>query len=110
MIVLIQFSTKTTKVLYIWQVEEKEAFTYKVKVMQRHGETSQLAFSDKDNMSEIEREDIVAKFSRPIASGETACTTALKYYSVNSLRNKLCRQRNGVLLWTLSSFQFIYLF
>jgi hypothetical protein len=32
--VLIQFSTKTTKVLYTGQVEEKEAFMYKVKVMQ----------------------------------------------------------------------------
>jgi hypothetical protein len=37
--VLIPFSTKTTKVLYAGQVEEKEAFTYKVKVMGRHGET-----------------------------------------------------------------------
>jgi len=59
--VLIQFSTKTTKVLYAGQVEEKEAFTYKVKCTWRHGETSQFAFSDKDNMSEIEREDIVVK-------------------------------------------------
>ena len=42
--VLIQFSTKTTKVLYVGKVEEKEAFTYKVNVMPRHGETSQLAF------------------------------------------------------------------
>jgi len=51
--VFIQFSTKETKVLYVWQVEEKEAFTYKVNVMPRHGETSQLAFfPDKGNMSE----------------------------------------------------------
>ena len=42
--VLIQFSTKTTKVLYVGKVEEKEAFTYKVNVMPRHGETSQFAF------------------------------------------------------------------
>ena len=35
--VLIKFSTKTTKVPCAGQVEEKEAFTYKVKVMQRHG-------------------------------------------------------------------------
>ena len=35
--VLIQFSTKTTKVLYAGQIEEKEAFMYKVKVMQRNG-------------------------------------------------------------------------
>ena len=59
--VLIQFSTKTIKVLYVVQVEEKEAFTYKVKVMWRHGDTSQFAFYDKDNMSEIEREDIGVK-------------------------------------------------
>jgi len=29
--------------------------------MWRHGETSQFAFSDKDNMSEIVMEDIVVK-------------------------------------------------
>jgi len=51
--VLIQFYTKTTKVIYAGQVEEKKAFTYKVKVTRRHGETSQFAFSDKDNKSEI---------------------------------------------------------
>jgi len=45
-------------VFYAGQFEEKEAFTYKVQVMWRHGETSQFAFSDKDNMSEIESGDI----------------------------------------------------
>jgi hypothetical protein len=39
---------------YAGKVEGKEFFTYKVKVKRRHGETSQLALSDKDNMSEIE--------------------------------------------------------
>jgi uncharacterized cupin superfamily protein len=54
--VLIQFSTKITKLLYVGQGEEKEALTYlyKVKVKGRHGETSQFALSDKDNMSETE--------------------------------------------------------
>jgi hypothetical protein len=61
--VLIQFSTKTHKVLYVGQVEEKVAFTYKVKCMRRHGETLQLALSDEDNMNETEGEDNVAKFS-----------------------------------------------
>jgi len=32
----IQFSTKKTKLLYVWQVEEKEAGTYKVKVKGRY--------------------------------------------------------------------------
>ena len=58
---LIQFSTKTTKVLYVGHLKGKEAFTYKVMVTWRHGETSHFAFYDKDNMSEIEREDIVVK-------------------------------------------------
>jgi uncharacterized protein with GYD domain len=84
--VLIQFSTKTTKLLYAGQVQEKEAFTYKVKVMRIHGETSLFAFSDKDNISEIERENIVVKFLRPISSGGTARTTTLKYCSFNLLR------------------------
>ena len=56
-----QFSTKTTMVLYAGQVKEKEAFAYKVKVMLRHGDTLQFAFSDKDDVIEIEREDIVVK-------------------------------------------------
>ena len=51
---LIQFSAKITKLLYVGQVEGKEALTYKVKVKGRHGETSQFAFSDKDKMSEKE--------------------------------------------------------
>ena len=38
--VLIEFSTKINTVIYAGQVEEKEAFTYKVKVMRKHGETS----------------------------------------------------------------------
>ena len=37
--VLIQFSTKTPKVPYVGQVEEKVVFTYKLKCMRRHGET-----------------------------------------------------------------------
>ena len=60
---LIQFSTNTLKMLYVRQVEERVAFTYKVKGMQRRGETSQLAFSDKDSMSETEGENNVAKLS-----------------------------------------------
>jgi len=58
--VLTQFST-TTKMLHVGQVEEKVAFIHKMKVMWRTGETLQFAFSDKDNMSEIEREDTVVK-------------------------------------------------
>jgi len=107
--VLIEFSTKITKVpyaitkvLYAGQVEEKEPFTYKVSVMRRHGETSHY-----DNMSEMEREDIVAKIPRPISSGGTARTTTLKYCNVNLLRKELCTQRNSLLLWTLSSFIYI---
>jgi hypothetical protein len=65
------------------KVEGKEFFTYKVKVKRRHGETSQLALSDKDNMSEIEREDSVAKLPRPISPYGTARNTKLKYYSAN---------------------------
>jgi len=48
-------------VLCAGQVKEKGTFTYKVKFMLRHGDTSQFAFSDQVNTSEIEREDIVAK-------------------------------------------------
>ena len=106
--VLVQFSTKTYNVLCVGQVKEKVAFTCKVKCMRRHGETLQMAFSDKDNVSETEGEDNVAKFSCPVASGETARTAALKYCSVISLRKELCGQRNGVLLWTLSSVKLIY--
>jgi hypothetical protein len=95
-------------VLYVGQVEEKEAFTYKVKDMRRHVETLQFAFSDKGNMSAIEREGIVAKSPQPISSCGPACTTTLKYCRVNFLRKELCRQRNSVLLWTLSSFKHTY--
>jgi hypothetical protein len=38
-LVLIQFATKTTKLLAVGQVEEREVLTCKVKVMRRHGET-----------------------------------------------------------------------
>ena len=44
-----------------------------------------LPFADKDNMSEIERQDIVAKLPPPISSDGTARTTTLKYCSVNPL-------------------------
>jgi hypothetical protein len=76
--------------------------------MGRHGDTPQFAFSDKDNMSEIQKEDIAAKLPRQISSGGVACATTLKYCGVNFLRKELCRQRNSGLLWTLSSFKFIY--
>jgi len=59
-------------------------------------------------MSEIEREEIVAKLPQPIFSGGTARTTALRYCSVNFLRKELCRKRNSLLFLTLSSFIFIY--
>jgi hypothetical protein len=52
--VLIQFFTKITKLLHIAQFEEKEDLTHKVTVKGRHGETSQFAFSDKDNTSGTE--------------------------------------------------------
>jgi hypothetical protein len=37
-------------------------------------------------MSEIEKEDIVAKLPRPISSGGTASATTLKYCGVNFLK------------------------
>jgi hypothetical protein len=95
-------------VLYFGQVEVKDAVTYQVKVMWRHGETLQFAFSDKHNMNEIEREDTVVKIPGPISSRGAAHTTTLKYHSVNFFRKELCRQKNSVLLWTLSSFKLIY--
>jgi hypothetical protein len=91
--VLIQFSFKTTKVLCVGQGEEKEAFTYMVNVMGRHGETSLFAFSDKDNMSETEREDIVVKRPRQVSSGRTAHTTTLKYCSFYLFRKEFCVQK-----------------
>jgi hypothetical protein len=65
-------------VLYVGQVVVKEAVTYKMKVTRRHGETLQFAFSDKDNMSEIEREYTVVKIPQPIALCGAAHTTTLK--------------------------------
>jgi hypothetical protein len=76
--VLIQLSTKTTKVLCAGKVKEKKAFTYKLMVTRRHGETSQFACSDKDKETEIERDDIVTKILRPISLGGTPYTTTLK--------------------------------
>jgi len=95
-------------VLYVGQVEVKEAVTYKAKVMRRHGETLQFAFSDKDNMSEIEREGHCGENSTTNFMWDCTHTTTLKYCSVNFFRKELCRQKNSVLLWTLSSFKFIY--
>jgi hypothetical protein len=89
-------------VLCVGQVEGQEAFTYEVKVMRGHGETSQLAFSDKYNMSEMEREDTVAKLPRPNSLCVTAPTTTLKYCRANFMRKQLCIQRNSVILWTLN--------
>jgi hypothetical protein len=70
-------------VLYDGEVEEKEGLIYKVKFMRRLGETWKFAFPDKNDMSEIEREDIVVKLPRPMSSGGTTCTTTLKYFGVN---------------------------
>jgi hypothetical protein len=83
-------------VLYAGQVKEKETFTYMVKVMLRHGDTLQFGFSDKGNMNEIEREDIVAKVPRPLSSGGTTGTKTLKYCSFNFLRKELYRQKSSV--------------
>jgi hypothetical protein len=95
--VLIEFSTKATKVLYAGKGEGKEGFTYKVKVMRRHGETWQFAFSDKDNKCEIEREGIVAKFLRPNSLGYTPCITTLKYCGINFCSKELYRDIKSVL-------------
>jgi hypothetical protein len=65
-------------VLYAGKVEGKEFFTYNVKVMWRHGETSQLALSDKGNTSEIKRVDVVTELPQPISSCGTERTTTLK--------------------------------
>jgi hypothetical protein len=73
-----------------------------MKVMGSHGDTSQFGFSDKDIMSEIEKEDSVVKLPRPVSLGGTARTTELKFSSFSFLRKELCRQRNHVILWTLS--------
>jgi hypothetical protein len=81
--VLVRYATNKTKVLYVGQVEEKETFTYKVEFMRRHGETWKFSFSDKDDTSEIEREDIVAKLARPVSSGGIERTTTLKCFGVN---------------------------
>jgi hypothetical protein len=95
--VLIQFSTKTTKVLYTEKVKGNEVSTYNVKVMQRHVDTSQFAFCDNDSKREIEIEGIVAKLLRPNFFGGTAFTLTLKYCDINFLRKKFCRPRKSVL-------------
>jgi hypothetical protein len=48
-------------VLYGGQVEEKEGFACKVRFMWRQGQPWKFSVTDKDDMSEIEGEDIVAK-------------------------------------------------
>jgi hypothetical protein len=49
----------------------------------RHSGTWKFPFSDKDDMSETESGDTVAKLPRPICLGGTARTTTLKYFGVN---------------------------
>jgi hypothetical protein len=67
-------------VLYVGQAEEMVTFAYNVKVMRKHSEGSEFVSSHKDNLSEIEREDNVAKIPFRVSSGGTARTTTLKYY------------------------------
>jgi hypothetical protein len=97
--VLVRFGTKKTKVPYVVQVEEKEGFTYKVKLMHRLGETWHFAFPDQDYVSKIEREGTVAKLPRPISSGGISRTTTLKYFGVNFsfVRERFWRWSNRVL-------------
>ena len=77
--------------------------------MRRYDETWQICFSVKDNKSEIEMEVIEAKLLRTIYFGCNICVTTLKYSGINFLRKELCRQEKSVILWTLSSFTFIYI-
>ena len=49
------------------------------------------------------------KLERLFSLGGTPCNTTLKYWGINFLRKELCRQRKSVLLWTLSSFTFVYI-
>ena len=75
--------------LYAGQIE---GFMYKVKFMHTLGETWKFAFPGKDDLSKIERENIVAKLPQPMSSGGTVRTTTLKYFGVNfSLRETFCR-------------------
>jgi hypothetical protein len=64
--------------LYAWKFERKEVSTYNVKVIRRHGETSQFASCDNNNKNEIEIENIVAKLLRPVSVGGTPRITTLK--------------------------------
>ena len=64
--VLIQFSTNNQGAL-CWASRRTGSFhMYVMWWLRRHGEKSQFVFSDKGNMSEIEREDTVAELPRPI--------------------------------------------
>jgi hypothetical protein len=48
----------------------------------------EVFFAAKDDVSETEKEDTVAKLPRQISSGGTARTTTLKYFNVNFKKGK----------------------
>ena len=80
--VLTKFSSKTSIVYYIGQVLSKELNQYEIKFLRRKNTSNTFAFPAVDDISNIERDDIMMVFPIPQNSG-TARTDSLYKFKFN---------------------------
>lgn len=83
--VLVEFSTKKTKLHYVGLIEKKHMDTgsYIVKFMRRRGDTWKFNFPEKEDIFEIEEKDIKMKLPQPTMSGGTARAANVYTFPVN---------------------------
>nr|CAD7256100.1 unnamed protein product [Timema shepardi] len=89
--VLTEFATKKTKVLYVGHVEEVNGHTYKIRFMRRFRQTWKFTYPETEDISEMERSDIVMKLPQPESSGGTARIMTMKNFHVDfsSMKEKI---------------------
>lgn len=80
--VLTKFSTKTTTIYYVGQVLAKQFNQYEISFLRRKHNSSTFAFPVVADISNIERDDIMAVFPPPQSSG-TARTASLYTFKFN---------------------------
>lgn len=89
--VLVQFAGKKNKVLFVGQVEDKEEDNYKVRFMRRKEDSWKLFFPEKDDISSVDRSDIIMKLPQPSISGGTSRAISSMAFAVNlsSVKEKI---------------------
>lgn len=89
--ILVSFATKKSRVLFVGQIEAILKEGFRVKFMRKRDETWKFYFPEKEDISEIDSEDIRLKLPTPSITGGTERSASVLSFPVDlsTVRNKI---------------------